>query len=278
MELARLNRKRYTLAEASAIASSIVQGKAGYILQLAQFPLATLKAWDSSLNKIHHSKAGASHSGSPAMFHAPISKGGKGVFTFESLACQSLGTELLVRLQSKGLGGRVARARLKATTERKWHDHGRSTPFPPTRAHFTLLCLKRLQRAGYSLHTPSNVASEEFQFSTDHLLVDTPIEQDTLYRLTSLGFRFTSELFEPDSLFSHHPYDEVRRPSMPKSPPAWFTRLGLLEGSYMVRPTYDGLPPVPDQFLHPPDYTPHILRSAERNAAADLQRRDGSMF
>ena len=277
MELARLNRKRYTLAEASAVASSIVQGKAGYILQLAQFPLATLKAWDSSLNKILRSKAGASHSGSPAMFHAPIKKGGKGVFTFESLACQSLGTELLVRLQSKGLGGRVARARLKAT-ERKWPDHGRSTPFPPTKVHFTLFCLKRLQRAGYSLRTPANVASEELQFSTDHLLGDTPIEQDTLSRLTSLGFRFTSELFEPDSLFSLLPYDEVRRPSMPKSPPSWFTRLGLLEGSFMVRPTYEGLPPVPDHFLHPPDYTPHIIRSVERNAAAALQRRDGSMF
>ena len=65
---------------------------------------------------------------------------------------------------------------------------------------------------------------------------------------------------------------------MPKFPPAWFTRLGLLEGSFMVRPTYDGLPPVPDQFLHTPDYTPQILRSVERNAAAALQRRDGSMF
>jgi hypothetical protein len=36
-ELCRLQRKRYTLAEAAAVASSIIQGKAGFLLQLAQF-------------------------------------------------------------------------------------------------------------------------------------------------------------------------------------------------------------------------------------------------
>ena len=122
-ELCRLQRKRYTLAEAAAVASSIVQGKAGYLLQLAQFPLATLQKWDSQLDSILRLKAGSAFSGSAAMFHAPKAKGGLGIFTFQSLASQSLGTELLVRLQGQGVGGKVARARLHAL-ERKWPDHG----------------------------------------------------------------------------------------------------------------------------------------------------------
>jgi hypothetical protein len=41
-ELSRLKRKKLTLSEAAAVASSVILGKAGYLLQLAQFPLHRL--------------------------------------------------------------------------------------------------------------------------------------------------------------------------------------------------------------------------------------------
>ena len=106
-ELCRLQRKRYTLAEAAAVASSIIQGKAGFLLQLAQFPLGMLQKWDSQLDRILRLKAGSAFSGSAAMFHAPKDKGGLGIFSFQSLAAQSLGTELLVRLQARASVGRL---------------------------------------------------------------------------------------------------------------------------------------------------------------------------
>jgi hypothetical protein len=83
-ELNRLKRKRLTLSEAAAVASSVILGKAGYLLQLAQFPLHRLQKWDSALDGALLCKAGSSLGASPAMIHASRKEGGLGVFSFEA--------------------------------------------------------------------------------------------------------------------------------------------------------------------------------------------------
>ena len=97
-ELNRLKRKNLTLSEAAAVASSVILGKAGYLLQLAQFPIHQPKSWDASLNGCLLNKVGAALGASPAMLHADQSESGMGIFTFAGLALQSGATELLVRL------------------------------------------------------------------------------------------------------------------------------------------------------------------------------------
>jgi hypothetical protein len=88
-ELSRLKKKKITLSEAAVVASSVILGKAGYLLQLAQFPLHRLQKWDSALNRALLSKAGASLGASPAMLHASRKEGGLGIFSFSALALQS---------------------------------------------------------------------------------------------------------------------------------------------------------------------------------------------
>jgi hypothetical protein len=192
-ELCRLQRKRYALAEVAAVASSIVQGKAGYLLQLAQFPLSTLQKWDSKLDAILRLKAGAAFSGSAAMFHAPKAKRGLGMFTFQSLASQSLGTELLVRLQGHGVGGKVASARLHAL-ERKWPDHGLLSS-PNTKHHFTMHCLDRLHRRGYTLLSPRHMEAEQRLYAQGHRLSTVISDTQVLSKLVAPGFQFHSEVF-----------------------------------------------------------------------------------
>ena len=138
-------------------------------------------------------KAGSAFSGSAAMFHAPKEKGGLGIFSFQSLAAQSLGTELVVRLQSKGIGGKVARSRLQAA-ERKWPDHGLASS-PGTKLHFTLHCLNRLHRRGYTLCTPRNTEQTQHRYAKEQPLSSIISDKELLLKLDSYGFRFHSEVF-----------------------------------------------------------------------------------
>ena len=223
-ELNRLKRKQYDLAEAAAVASSIVQGKAGYLLQLAPFPLSVLDQWDSKLNNILRLKAGSSYSASPAMFHAPKDKGGLGIFTFNSLANQSLGTELLVRLQSPTLSGKVARSRLHAMEER-FPDHSRDRQ-PNTRYSFTLHCISRLRRIGYELATPANYRTLQAEYGGKKSLEDTGLAPQLLRSVTKLGFRFQSDLFDSDSTgLMVKAWEDIRCRAKAKNPTAWYTAL-----------------------------------------------------
>jgi hypothetical protein len=94
------------LFEAAAVASSVILGKAGYLLQLAQFPLHRLQKWDSALDGALLCKAGSSLGASPAMIHASRKEGGLGVFSFAALALQCGATELLVGSMAQVLGGK----------------------------------------------------------------------------------------------------------------------------------------------------------------------------
>ena len=63
------------------MASSIVQGKAFFLLQLAQFSLATLKKSDSQLDKILRLRRAPPSLGLQPCLHAPKDKGGLEMFS-----------------------------------------------------------------------------------------------------------------------------------------------------------------------------------------------------
>ena len=102
MEMGRLNRKKLTLQETTTVASAVVAGKAGYLLQLGQYDVTTLRSWDATMNKILRNKAALPFSSSAHGLHAAKNKGGMQQFTFFNLAQQSLATELIVRLNKSG--------------------------------------------------------------------------------------------------------------------------------------------------------------------------------
>ena len=167
-ELNRLKKKNLTLSEAAAVASSVILGKAGYLLQLAQFPLSKLKKWDSALNGALLHKVGAALGASPSMLHADKKKGGMGIFTFSSLALQSGATELLVRLNSANTSGKVARCRFQAALRRCAHWHRADGTIPQnTKTNFSLYIILRLRRLGYTLIGPQNRELVEKHYGLD---------------------------------------------------------------------------------------------------------------
>jgi hypothetical protein len=142
------------------------------------------------------------------MFHSPKAKGGLGIFTFQSLASQSLDTELLVRLQGHGVGGKVARARLHAA-ERKWPDHGLLST-PNTKCHFTMHCLNRLHRRGYTLLSRRNMEDEQHLYAQGHRLSTVITDTQVLSKLVATGFRFHSEVFHTHTHLVARFWDELR--------------------------------------------------------------------
>ena len=166
----------------------------------------------------------SSYSASPAMFHAPKDMGGLGIFTFHSLANQSLGTELLVRLQSPTLSGKVARSRLRAMEER-FPDHSRDRQ-PNTRYSFTLHCISRLRRIGYELATPANYRTLQAEYGGMKSLEDSGLPPQLLRSVTKLGFRFQSDLFDSDSSgLTVKVWEDIRCRAKAKNPTAWYTAL-----------------------------------------------------
>jgi hypothetical protein len=73
------------------------------------------------------------------MIHASRKEGGLGVFSFTALALRCGATELLVRLNGTGIGGKVARCRYKAVLAAcpQWHSADGSIS-SSTRKNFTL--------------------------------------------------------------------------------------------------------------------------------------------
>ena len=106
-----LSSRKISLPEASLLATTVVQGKANYYLQLAPFTVGELDKIDKSLDKMLRRRAGWPRGTSLEWLHAPRSRGGLGIFTFKDLLTSAQTTELLVRLASPGLVGQVAKAR-----------------------------------------------------------------------------------------------------------------------------------------------------------------------
>jgi hypothetical protein len=134
-----------------------------------------------------------------------------------ALDLQFTGTELLARLQSKGIGGNVARARLQAA-ERECPDHGLA-PTPNTKLHFTLHCLNRLHRRGYTLCTPRNTEETQHRYAKEQPLSSIISDKELLLKLDSYGFRFHSEVFYDNVHLVVCPWEELRRRHAPRVPP-----------------------------------------------------------
>ena len=226
-ELNRLKRKNLTLSEAAAVASSVILGKAGYLLQLAQFPLHQLKSWDASLNGCLLRKVGAALGASPAMLHADQSEGGMGIFTFAGLALQSGATELLVRLNSSGVAGQAARCRFNAALKAcpQWH-HADGTIPSNTRKNFTLYTILRLRRLGYTLIGPTNKDRVEKHFRHGTRLCDYLAAHPVLLAdLESKGFNQMEDLFHKEGgVMRLRPWIEVKR-TYHDQPCAWYKAL-----------------------------------------------------
>jgi hypothetical protein len=74
---------------------------------------------------------------SPSAYHSPVDKGGLGLPTMLGLATKACGTELIVRLNSAGLVGDIARERLRAARVVRPDPLSRHVN-PNTRVHFVL--------------------------------------------------------------------------------------------------------------------------------------------
>ena len=226
-ELNRLKKKQLTLSAAEAVASSVILGKAGYLLQLAQFPLSRLKAWDTALNHALRYKVKGAPSASPAMLHADKKKGGLGIYSFSALALQSGATELLVRLNSSGIAGQVARCRFKAALRSCPHWHRADGTIPAsTKTNFSLYTILRLRRLGYTLIGPDNSAlvQEHFRRSTrlcDYLSAYPAL----LVELEEKGFSLVEDLFSRETgIWKIRPWLQVRL-THHDEPCAWYRSL-----------------------------------------------------
>jgi hypothetical protein len=123
------------------------------------------------------------------MIHASRKEGGLGVFFFTALDLQCGATELLVRLNGAGIGGKVARCRYKAALAAypQWHSADRSIP-SMTRKNFTLYTALLLRRLGYNLMGPENSERVQNHFCRGTRLSDyIPGQPALLANLKSKG-------------------------------------------------------------------------------------------
>ena len=220
-QLRLIRRKRYSLSECATYASSVISGKAGYLLQVGQFPLSTLAGWDSSLDVTLRIKAGVPYASSSHMFHAPKERGGLGIYSFSSLALQATATELLVRLNSRGLAGEVARERFRAAyTGYDW-----SIGQPATtghRVHFIRAVASRLRRYGYCLTDQANLSRISDLSSESTRLCDGISDMTLVKELEAKGFQFMEDITVNGTL---KPYAELRVGGNLLSTPAWYITL-----------------------------------------------------
>ena len=165
----KLYNPKISLAEALARASSVVAGKAGYLLQVCRFTKTMLLKLDSSLNKALKKKTKLAMGSSAHGLHSPKSIG-MGLFTMMGLAQQTCITELLVRLNSPGLQGRVARSRWNAAFNNTPDFSLPSATLPRQREHFTLYCAELAKRAGCQIYGPQNREQTQQAFQQEHPL------------------------------------------------------------------------------------------------------------
>ena len=245
-ELGKVIKKKLTLCEAITVAASVVQGKGGYYLQLGQYSKTIIRKLDASLDKALRIKAGAPCHGTAKHFHAPARAGGSNVFWFKRLQLQACGTELLVRLNSKGLVGEVARARWRAA-HLAFPNWATSPPTPSQiRVHFTLYCALLLRSRGLWVFGPNSEGHLKTLFHTGARLCDKIHDDTLLLDLEDKGFALVSDLFTEESNFTRlKPYDAVcLKRKKDKSEAAWYTKLRRLNGVISKPPAY--LPPSVD--------------------------------
>ena len=190
--LARLSHKRIGLTEALTAATTVVQGKAAYYLQLAPFTLRDLKSLDSSLDSVMRRKGGLPHGTPMHYLHSPKSKGGQSLFRFQDLMVTSQGTELMVRLTSGGLVGAVANERMDAAL--RYLDTGMpSSRTRPPKFSLTLHTLWSLARHGYTILSDSQL-QEDRPLLEDNQLIYDYVPPRFLPYLERLHVRFLDQL------------------------------------------------------------------------------------
>ena len=134
LQFRSLSSRKLTVLEAASAAATVIQGKAGYYLQLAPFTIKELNKLDTALDKALRKRGDWPHGSTLHWLHAPRSRGGMGIFSFYDLLIAAQTTELLVRLASPGLVGDVAKARWAAAVPRLVNlrpAHSKSPQNPP---------------------------------------------------------------------------------------------------------------------------------------------------
>lgn len=194
-ELNRLVKKKLTLCEAMSVSSSVVAGKAGYLLQLGQFSAAMLDAWDAALNTTIRSKARLAMGSSTHGVRANKNIG-LGLFSFTGLAQQAAITELLVRLNANNTGGRVARSRWKAAMN-ACPDILSVRTLPTRNFHFTLYCAAMARKLGCTLIGPQNKNHVAALFRKYPSLTSGDVLPESLViGLEQKGFTFSTQVWE----------------------------------------------------------------------------------
>ena len=166
-------------------------------------------------------KAGVPCASSSHKFHAPKERGGLGIYSFSSLALQATTTELLVRLNSRGLAGDVARERFRAAlTGYDW-----SIGQPATtghRVHFIRAFASRLRRYGYCLTDHANLSRISDLSSESTRLCDGISDRTLVKELETKGLQFMEDITVDGIL---KPYTELRVGGNLLSTSAWYTTL-----------------------------------------------------
>ena len=161
--------------------------------------------------------------------------------------------------------------------ERKWPDHGLASS-PGTKHRFTLHCLNRLHRRGYTLCTPRNTEQTQHHFASEQPLSSIISDSELLLKLDSYGFRFHSEVFYDNTHLVVRPWEELRRRHAPTVAPAWYNKLLGLNERLFIREGYDGPPLDPWRDGRPYKYSSEEIADSECRARARKQSDVGSGF
>ena len=149
-------------------------GRLSYYLQLAPYPISQLQAWDRALNSVFRQALHAPPSGSPHGLYVAKRRGGLGLYTIQDLATRTIATELVVRLNSGGIRGQVARGRWAAAMARLPNP----CAFPPPRtspaAHYTLYAFALLRRQHLIPFGPTSLPLLVDTYSRHSLLTQSP--------------------------------------------------------------------------------------------------------
>ena len=217
-QMTQLYPKKLTLLETLSVATTMVQGQAGYYLQLGPFGLTDMLKLDTQLDGLLRFRSGLPKGTPMNLLHAPRSRGGMGVFKFHDLLISAQTTELLVRLSTPGVVGEVARARWRACQSAVL-DHMPSSTSPSPKHSLTLHTLWLAARFGYSVVDGSDL-DDVAALHADSPLIHHHVDGLFLPKLEALRIRFMHQLCA-DGEF--RPWDHVSRSVRPE--PQWFRDL-----------------------------------------------------
>jgi len=248
-ELGKVIKKRLTLCEAISVASSVVQGKGGYYLQLGQYNKSMIKKLDQSFDKALRIKAGAPAGSTSKHFHAPLNAGGSNVFWFDRLKLQSCSTELIVRLNSKGLVGEVARERWDAANRAFPNWILRTIHTSQVRCHYTLYCALALRTKGFIIYGPDNEAYIKGLFHQEGRICDRVTDPALLREVEEKGYVFISDLYEADGRTLKPWLSVAQSVGGSQAPAHWYIGLGKDQLVIMVKKDRPPSPGTGEQFF-----------------------------